>query len=335
MSEPSRHGRPDRALRRAARARRRRIPRDVLAGADGVRARHRRRATASRACGSCCSRRVDERGFVFYTNYESRKGRELLASRRAAMCFHWQPLETQVRVEGTRRDGERRRGRRLLRVAGARQPDRRVGVAPEPADARTPSDLDARVAEVEQRFAGRAGAAAAALVRLPHRAGAHRVLEEHAEPAARAARVHARAATAWRVPSVLYPVSAVAVRARRLSSAPWLHESPNQRRPKPRPPGRSRRRARSTTSKAGAPASSTSTSKGHVVVRPDKERAGPRRRPVRDHERSRGAGHRAAGAAPLLRHPALAHRGADDALRAGARGVRATPAATPPCIRSR
>ena len=44
---------------------------------------------------------VDERGFVFYTNYESRKGRELLATRRAAMCFHWQPLEQQVRVEGT------------------------------------------------------------------------------------------------------------------------------------------------------------------------------------------------------------------------------------------
>ena len=43
---------------------------------------------------------VDERGFVFYTNYESRKGRELLATRRAAMCFHWQPLEEQVRVEG-------------------------------------------------------------------------------------------------------------------------------------------------------------------------------------------------------------------------------------------
>src|SRR3954469_9838396 len=43
---------------------------------------------------------VDERGFVFYTNYESRKGEELLAHPRAAMCFHWQPLERQVRVEG-------------------------------------------------------------------------------------------------------------------------------------------------------------------------------------------------------------------------------------------
>jgi pyridoxamine 5'-phosphate oxidase len=44
---------------------------------------------------------VDERGFVFYTNYESRKGRELLKTGKAAMVFHWQPLEVQVRIEGT------------------------------------------------------------------------------------------------------------------------------------------------------------------------------------------------------------------------------------------
>lgn len=43
----------------------------------------------------------DERGFVFYTNFESRKGRELTANPHAALCFHWQPLERQVRVEGT------------------------------------------------------------------------------------------------------------------------------------------------------------------------------------------------------------------------------------------
>ena len=43
---------------------------------------------------------VDADGFVFYTNYESRKGCELLANPHAAMCFHWQPLEIQMRVEG-------------------------------------------------------------------------------------------------------------------------------------------------------------------------------------------------------------------------------------------
>ncbi|MFZ2099002.1 MAG: pyridoxamine 5'-phosphate oxidase [Oricola sp.] len=42
----------------------------------------------------------DERGFVFYTNFESQKGEEILASRKAAMCFHWKSLRRQVRVRG-------------------------------------------------------------------------------------------------------------------------------------------------------------------------------------------------------------------------------------------
>lgn len=43
---------------------------------------------------------VDERGFVFFTNYESRKGAELEANPRAALVFYWAALERQVRVEG-------------------------------------------------------------------------------------------------------------------------------------------------------------------------------------------------------------------------------------------
>ena len=43
---------------------------------------------------------VDERGFVFYTNYDSRKGAELAANPRAALIFFWVLLERQVRVEG-------------------------------------------------------------------------------------------------------------------------------------------------------------------------------------------------------------------------------------------
>lgn len=43
---------------------------------------------------------TDERGFVFFTNYESRKGRELAANARACLLFHWSPLERQVRIEG-------------------------------------------------------------------------------------------------------------------------------------------------------------------------------------------------------------------------------------------
>lgn len=42
----------------------------------------------------------DEQGFVFYTNYESAKGREVLGAMKAAMCFHWKTLRRQVRVRG-------------------------------------------------------------------------------------------------------------------------------------------------------------------------------------------------------------------------------------------
>ena len=44
---------------------------------------------------------IDERGFVFYTNVESRKGHDLVASPKAALCFHWKSLRRQVRVEGS------------------------------------------------------------------------------------------------------------------------------------------------------------------------------------------------------------------------------------------
>lgn len=39
-------------------------------------------------------------GFVFYTNYESTKGREILSNMKAALCFHWKSLRRQVRVRG-------------------------------------------------------------------------------------------------------------------------------------------------------------------------------------------------------------------------------------------
>jgi pyridoxamine 5'-phosphate oxidase len=97
---------------------------------------------------------VDTRGFVFYTNFESRKGRELLATKRAAMCFHWQPLELQVRVEGgteTVSDAEadayfasRARGSQVGAWASIQS-----RVMPQP------GDLDARVAEVEKRYEGK------------------------------------------------------------------------------------------------------------------------------------------------------------------------------------
>jgi pyridoxamine 5'-phosphate oxidase len=42
----------------------------------------------------------DEAGFVFYTNFESAKGKEILDTMKAAMCFHWKTLRRQVRLRG-------------------------------------------------------------------------------------------------------------------------------------------------------------------------------------------------------------------------------------------
>jgi pyridoxamine 5'-phosphate oxidase len=116
---------------------------------------------------------VDARGFVFYTNYESRKGRELLASRYAAMCFHWQPMEMQVRVEGpveTVSDQEadayfasRARGSQIGAWASLQS---------QTMD--DPADLDRRVADVEARFAN------AAVARPPHWSG-FRIVPERIE----------------------------------------------------------------------------------------------------------------------------------------------------------
>ena len=44
---------------------------------------------------------VDERGFIFYTNYDSRKGADLDQNPQAALVFWWEPLERSVRIEGT------------------------------------------------------------------------------------------------------------------------------------------------------------------------------------------------------------------------------------------
>lgn len=42
----------------------------------------------------------DARGFVFYTNFESQKGQEILFQKKVAMCFHWKSLRRQVRIRG-------------------------------------------------------------------------------------------------------------------------------------------------------------------------------------------------------------------------------------------
>ena len=107
---------------------------------------------------------VDGRGFVFYTNYESRKGRELLAHPKAAVCFHWQPLERQVRIEGEAEpvapeeaDAYFATRARLSQIgAWASRQSRPLS---------NDAELDARVHEMEDRFAG------GAVPRPPHWSG--------------------------------------------------------------------------------------------------------------------------------------------------------------------
>jgi pyridoxamine 5'-phosphate oxidase len=96
---------------------------------------------------------ADERGFVFYTNYESRKGRELLANPHAAMCFHWQPLERQVRVEGdvVPVDAEEADTYFASRARGS-QLGAWASFQSQVLD--SPDMLDVRVREMERRFEG-------------------------------------------------------------------------------------------------------------------------------------------------------------------------------------
>jgi len=98
--------------------------------------------------------RMDERGFAFYTDRRSRKGRELADNPRAALCFYWQPLGQQVIVEGpvepvedveADRDWEvRRRGCQLAAWA-----------SPQSSDLEDPAVLEKTVAEVKSRFMDR------------------------------------------------------------------------------------------------------------------------------------------------------------------------------------
>lgn len=145
---------------------------------------------------------VDENGFVFYTNLESRKGRELSANRHAALVFHWPQLERQIRVEGrvapvseSEADAyfaSRPRGSQIGAWASRQsRPMERAG------------DLDARVAEFERKFEG------GAVPRPPHWSGFRLSPETIEFWKGRASRLHERQlfvrdGDGWRV-QLLYP----------------------------------------------------------------------------------------------------------------------------------
>ena len=116
---------------------------------------------------------VDARGFVFYTNANSRKGRELRENPRASLVFFWQSVFEQVQVEGPVEpvSGEECDAywatRRRESCLGAWASDQSAPLA-------SRGELDARYAEHERRFAG------AEVPRPPHWRG-YRVVPERIE----------------------------------------------------------------------------------------------------------------------------------------------------------
>lgn len=116
---------------------------------------------------------LDERGFVFFTNYASRKARELEANPRAALCAHWGVLERQVRVEGPVERTDREESEAYFRT---RPRGSRVGAwaSRQSADLPSREALEERYREIETRYGGEE-------VPLPDFWGGYRVVPERIE----------------------------------------------------------------------------------------------------------------------------------------------------------
>jgi pyridoxamine 5'-phosphate oxidase len=129
---------------------------------------------------------ADERGFVFYTNMDSQKGRELGAHPKAALVFYWKSANRQVRLRGN-----------VERVSDA-EADAYFASRPKQAQigawaSKQSAPLESRLA-FEKAVRPRRGAASAQLVRLPACPALDRVLAGAAVPPARPYRVQARRA---------------------------------------------------------------------------------------------------------------------------------------------
>jgi pyridoxamine 5'-phosphate oxidase len=95
----------------------------------------------------------DAEGFAFYSNYESRKARELASVPRAALCWHWWSIDEQVRVEGT---VERLPGERSDAYFAGRPRGSQIGAwaSSQSRILDSREALEAAVREMEQRFEG-------------------------------------------------------------------------------------------------------------------------------------------------------------------------------------
>jgi pyridoxamine 5'-phosphate oxidase len=112
----------------------------------------------------------DERGFRFFSSYESRKGSELEANPRAALLFHWKELGRQVRIEGSVERVSREESQEYARTRS--RPSQLSALAsPQSRVIGSREELEALVAEAEARYAG-------GEVALPAHWGGYRLLPQ-------------------------------------------------------------------------------------------------------------------------------------------------------------
>jgi len=128
---------------------------------------------------------VDDRGLTFYTNYESRKGREIAANPHASLLFFWPELERQVRIEGRIEKVDAAAADAYFRV---RPRLSRLGAWASPQSAPLPdrATLEARFADAERRFPGED------VARPPHWGGYRLVPARFEFWQGRASRLHDR-----------------------------------------------------------------------------------------------------------------------------------------------
>jgi len=99
-------------------------------------------------------RHVDDRGFVFYTNYSSRKAADLTTNPRAALCQHWPSLEEQIRIDGSAQLVDPVESDAYF---AGRPRESQIGAwaSDQSADLESRAVLEARYKEIEARFQGR------------------------------------------------------------------------------------------------------------------------------------------------------------------------------------